>query len=135
MPMEGVRMVRKVLFVSFVIFSTSFIQLRAETVKTDILNESGEIVKIPAVYIQTSKDGKPVVEALEFTDTTKEILLKSLEGLISIFEKTNENLKEKKSVFGISEVEINASIEGKMGFKIVEGSSQASLKIILRPKN
>ncbi|MBU4418777.1 MAG: hypothetical protein KJ594_02710, partial [Candidatus Omnitrophica bacterium] len=81
------------------------------------------------------KDGKSVVETLEFTDTTKERLLKSLEGLISIFEKTNEDLKEKKSILRISEVEINASLEGKIGFKIIEGSSQASLKIILRPKN
>ncbi|MBU4251641.1 MAG: hypothetical protein KKC39_08315 [Candidatus Omnitrophica bacterium] len=128
-------MIREALFVSLVIFGTSFIQLRAETVKTDILNESGGIVKIPAVYIQTSKDGKSVVETLEFTDTTKERLLKSLEGLISIFEKTNEDLKEKKSILRISEVEINASLEGKIGFKIIEGSSQASLKIILRPKN
>lgn len=108
--------------------------LEAEEVNMQSKKNDTEIKMIPAIYIETKQqDGTFKEENLVLTNESKNILNKSLEGIISLFEETAKALREKKSDFGISEVEIYASLQGEASAWVLKGATEASFKIILHP--
>ena len=119
-----------VFIIVFLITSSS----SAEEINTGLIKKQLDTQSVPALYIEMRQEnGGRKQEKLVLTNENKNLLKTSLEGIISLFEETNERLRRKNSDFEIKEVEIYASLQGEASVVVLKGAAEASFKIILYP--